>query len=86
LERLPGCDEPTVSPEEAEFFRANGFLVKRSMASREEMARISEYVWDCVDATGFMSRHDPRSWMDESNEAKWTDELTAQWGGVHQQT
>eukprot|EP01045_Picozoa_sp_COSAG04_P028036 COSAG04_NODE_4249_length_2207_cov_1.907495_2_plen_211_part_00 len=86
LERLPGCDEPTVSPEEAEFFRRNGFLVKRGMASREEMARISEYVWDTVEATGFMSRHDPKSWMDEANDEKWTEELTAQWGGVHQQS
>ena len=75
-----------MSPEEAEFFRANGFLVKRGMASREEMARISEYVWETVEATGFMSRHDPKSWMDEANDEKWTEELTAQWGGVHQQS
>ena len=34
VERLPGCDQPTVSLEEADFFRTNGFLVKRSMASR----------------------------------------------------
>ena len=75
-----------MSPEEAEFFRRNGFLVKRGMASREEMARISEYVWETVEATGFMSRHDPKSWMDEANDEKWTEELTAQWGGVHQQS
>ena len=41
LERLPGCDEPTVSPEEAEFFRRNGFLVKRGMASRATWTRIA---------------------------------------------
>jgi hypothetical protein len=63
-EALPGCDRAGLSAEEAAAFVERGFLVKRGLASRAEMARVSDYVWRNVERTGVLRRAEPRTWLD----------------------
>jgi hypothetical protein len=65
-EDLPqGANGLTVTPEEIDFFKTNGFLVKRQLLKPAALAPFINAFWQTVEhATGCVRRDDPSSWID----------------------
>lgn len=65
--------DTSISTDEAEFFKANGFLVRRRLIDEPEVYRqVVDRVWDNV-PRGIMQRNNAASWLDAPHK-KWTDE------------
>ena len=65
--------DATVSNDEAEFFKAKGYLVKRGLIDEPEVFRqVVDCIWDSV-PRDIIQRDDPASWLDAPHE-QWTDE------------
>jgi len=57
---LPGCREVTLSPEEIEHFKTNGFIVKKGLIDPSELERVADSVWEAAKLLGFpFDRNDP---------------------------
>ncbi len=68
--------DPTLSDAEIEFFKENGFLVKRGLLNAHDtFKKIIDYAWDSV-PRGLLKRDDPTSWLRIPNE-EWTEEDAA---------
>jgi hypothetical protein len=64
---------PTLSEEEAAFFKENGFIIKRGLLDEKEtFERIVEYVWENVPRE-IVKRDDVQTWFD-APQGVWTEE------------
>jgi len=65
--------DPTLSKAEVDFFKENGFLVKRGLIDEPEtFARIVDHVWENV-PRDLVKRDDPDTWID-APQGDWTRE------------
>jgi hypothetical protein len=70
---------PTLSEEEATFFKENGFLIKRGLLDEKEtFERIVDYVWENVPRE-IVKRDDVQTWFD-APQGLWTEEDAAKLG------
>ena len=76
----PGADRLGLSPEEAEQFRTRGFVVKRGLIPRSDLAPFLDLLWEQppVVHAGAV-RDDPASWVDPGD--RWSVEN--RWGLPH---
>ena len=55
--------DPTLNAGEIEFFKENGFLIKRGFLDQKEtFDRVIDHLWDSV-PRGIFTREDPKSWV-----------------------
>eukprot|EP01045_Picozoa_sp_COSAG04_P007388 COSAG04_NODE_385_length_15323_cov_3.045586_9_plen_201_part_00 len=61
---LPGAFGIELTPDEIEQFRTQGWIVKRGLIPKEELAPWVETAWNKVESIAPVSRDDPESWLD----------------------
>ena len=66
---LPGATEPGISPEEASFFKENGFIVKRGLLSRESLRPGREVFWR--NAPACIDPDDSSTWVNPVRPMAW---------------
>jgi hypothetical protein len=66
----PGADQLGISPEEAAFFKENGFLIKRGVVHAADLAPFVEEFWRTI-APPCVDRHDPCTWVDPGSRDSW---------------
>ena len=60
---LPGCREVTLSAEEIDHFKTNGFIVKKGLIDPSELERVADSVWAAAAELGFpFDRNDPATY------------------------
>lgn len=79
---LDGCDQLDLSETEIDFFKRQGFIVKRDLIPEtDRLSRIVDYVWECVPRT-ILTRDNPASWLDQASH-EWTEEEGKRVGRLH---
>ena len=81
-EELEGNDQIELSRAEVDFFKDQGFIVKRGLIpDRECLARIVDYVWKCVPRS-IIQRDNAEGWS-SYEEDQWTKEDSLKVGLLH---